>query len=273
MSDSHEHIFDFEMIDQIGNLETNNEMISLDTNSQMTGLEILKSNSVSPLSFKHNLPKSLYTLYTNKYYELDVNDLDLDTLRIYFKEITQEMYQFSSYYNYFLGLPEDNLYEPALIEINQRIIALSDPTYENCITTSESEEVNGYKLYAAKHNFISYDHFYIFVDLMNSNKIWTFAEWREAMISICCGAWYKCNPQGEYYQGYWKYPANSHQRINACDLTFEDNCRAMWDLPFSKDMLLETIKLGCLNYMECVRYSNFVCVWVQRKLLSTQLLE
>lgn len=35
---------------------------------------------------------------------------------------------------------------------------------------------------------------------------------------------------------------------------------------FNCDALLLTIRIGCNNRLESVRYSNFLCTWVERKL-------
>lgn len=55
------------------------------------------------------------------------------------------------------------------------------------------------------------------------------------------------------------------QSLDLWDETFEANCKAMWNLPFPKELLLQTIDIGCHNGRESVRDSNFLCVWLSRK--------
>lgn len=97
---------------------------------------------------------------------------------------------------------------------------------------------------------------------MKSKRIWTFEEWKTAMEKACCSEWYKQDKHGECY---YTYPEGSFEKENAWQFSFDESCQAMWDLPYSKELLLETIKIGCGNRMESVRYSSFLCVWLESK--------
>ncbi len=48
--------------------------------------------------------------------------------------------------------------------------------------------------------------------------------------------------------------------------TFQKNGEALYALPFPKRFLLATIEIGCRNGRESVRYSNFLGVWMTRRM-------
>jgi len=63
--------------------------------------------------------------------------------------------------------------------------------------------------------------------------------------------------------GYWLYPKGTPEKQNASNLTRTANGTALWNLPYSKEVVLKIIELGCGNRMEYVSYSNFLCEWLK----------
>lgn len=133
----------------------------------------------------------------------------------------------------------------------------------NPLLTRDCETVNGYQLHNMylNHGLPSSEYDKL-VALSTSEKKWTYDDWETVMSSLCCTDWNKMDVRGVPFGTiHWE---NEHP--DAGQLTFKDNCKAMWDLPFTKDLLLETIRMGCRTRQECVRYSNSVCVWLGRRI-------
>ena len=100
------------------------------------------------------------------------------------------------------------------------------------------------------------------------NRIYTFEEFYQEYDELACSDWSKQDREGECYGGFYKYPEDSYERIHAYDLSRADNGKGLWELPYPKEVVMETVELGCYNRMESVNYSNFLCEWVKRKLIQ-----
>jgi hypothetical protein len=128
--------------------------------------------------------------------------------------------------------------------------------------------VNGYEMIDVndQSNVLSFEEFQECVLVKELKTEWTLEKWKQAMETQCCTDWYKMDDHGESFGGvYYSSPHNSENYQNAFQLTFDANCLAMWKLPFSKDLLLYTIHLGCCLRLESVRFSNFICEWINLK--------
>lgn len=140
------------------------------------------------------------------------------------------------------------------------------------VTTSESERINGFHLFnqLPSFNLFDWDLFLKWCALEDrpSRPKWSKKAWCGAMRDTCCSDWRKQDPNGECFEGPWSQPEGSFAQENAYDLCMHIAIWAMWRLPFSKDLLLESIHIGCNNRRESVRYSNFLCVWFQRKRMA-----
>ena len=66
---------------------------------------------------------------------------------------------------------------------------------------------------------------------------------------------------GECYGGFW-----ITDKENAWNLSQQDNFQGLYELPFPHDLIFRTIDIGCRNLMESVRYSNFLCYWIEQKM-------
>ena len=142
---------------------------------------------------------------------------------------------------------------------------LADKFYavENRILMQESEVVNGYALYDIDIEIMDYEQF---LDMYNRRTIGVtdeqFMEWLD---DNCCSDWAKQDKNGECYGGYWKFPDGSYEKENAYDLSRHHNLSALCTLPYPRELIKDTVKIGCGNRMESVRYSNCLCEWVKRK--------
>lgn len=154
-------------------------------------------------------------------------------------------------------------------------IALLNPNFASNPQISHTENVNGYDLYDCDGCVFCYSDFTelqkLFVD--NSENTMDFEEFYTKFNNIACSEWAKMNTTGDdWYVGFWKAEEGSEERKNAWELTLKQNAKTLFDLPYSKTFLLKTIEHGCSSRRESVRYSNFLSVWVERKLklMNTQ---
>lgn len=137
--------------------------------------------------------------------------------------------------------------------------------YDNMINFSEQQNVNGYKLYDVSRNIMCIDMFLHHVDLWQNSEQMTKEEFEKEFYDTICTEWYKMDRNGNSFGGFWSFPEDSPEKNDAWNLTVQDNMNAMFDLPYPKKFVLVTIKMGCNNRMECVRYSNMICEWYKQK--------
>lgn len=136
------------------------------------------------------------------------------------------------------------------------------------VRTSKEERVNGFQLYERVSNLFYEEDFEHMCALADDRTQWSFRRFKEAMSDVCCSDWNKQDIHGECFGGPYKQPEGSYAKSNAYNLCFAQAVRAMWRLPFSKALLIRTIQLGCFIRQESVRYSNYLCVWLERKRLA-----
>ena len=142
----------------------------------------------------------------------------------------------------------------------------SQKFYDNKIIMSENEKVNGYKLYNLNDELFDYETFKKFSILFVDNNTIPHDEFIEWLDDNCCSDWNKQDRYGECFGGFWKYPEYSYEKENAYELSRKDNFEALCELPYPREAIKLTIDIGCGNRMESVRYSNFICEWVKRKM-------
>jgi len=143
-----------------------------------------------------------------------------------------------------------------------------DGDYEQELHMSENETVNGYKLYNTQNgkSILRRQDYEKCVEMWKNNKQYTHEEFMQLYDEGACSDWAKIDAHGESYGGYWKYPDGSPGKQNAWHLTRKENGEALWNLPYPKEVIFETIEIGCGNRMESVRYTNFLCEWIKRKM-------
>lgn len=153
--------------------------------------------------------------------------------------------------------------------VRQRMEQVSATGYCNDATKiimTQDDEVNGYKLYNIDDNIFTEPYFNSLEKIWNENNNMTFEEFYEKYDDEACSDWSKQDEHGECYGGFWKYPKGSYEYENAYDLTRKKNGEKLYELPYPKEFLLHTIKLGCNNRQESVRWSNYICEWMKRKI-------
>ena len=63
-----------------------------------------------------------------------------------------------------------------------------------------------------------------------------------------------------------EFPENTYEYNHAYELSQEKNFKCLCYLPYPREVIKQTIDLGCKNRQESVRYSNYLCEWVKRKI-------
>lgn len=176
-----------------------------------------------------------------------------------------------------MGQSHKSVYSNVLSFLAERIDLLN-PNFALNPEISNAESANGYDLYDCKCCVFCYSDFTelqkLFLD--GSEKTMEYEEFYQQFDKMACTEWSKMNKNGDdWYVGFWKENEGTYERENAWYLTRRQNAQALFDLPYSKTFLLKTVKHGCANRMESVRYSNFLGVWMTKKLIliNTQCLE
>lgn len=143
-----------------------------------------------------------------------------------------------------------------------------DSKFEENLCMDTDEVVNGYKLYKIDSNFMKRQDYTKLVEMWKSNKQYTYDEFTDIYDDTACSDWAKMDAHGGSFGGFWDYPEGTKEKENAWSLTREANGLALWNLPYPKEVVLKTIEFGCNSRMESVRYSNFMCEWLKRKMVQ-----
>lgn len=194
----------------------------------------------------------------------------------------------------------NNQCEQLEMEHNSELVS-----YHNCkIKTSDTEHVNGYYLFDIDSDIMNYS---TFINCANQWKEWKYPfdnnianvfientclpfdiiniiiqytlvkndknEMLKWLETNCCTDWNRINEHGDPFRGYYEYPDNSDEYINAYDLTREKNFNCLLELPYPYEIIKYTINWGCNNRNESVRYSNFVCEWIKRKMVAMKMID
>lgn len=152
-------------------------------------------------------------------------------------------------------------------DLADKICDVYSPEYTTELILKTEEIVNGYELYDTTGRPIMYRSLYEnLVTMWKTNKEYTYEEFMD-FYDNACSDWAKQDAHGESFCGYWKCMEGTTEREeNAWRLTRNANGIALWKLPYPKEVICETIKIGCNNRTESVRISNFICEWVKRKM-------
>jgi hypothetical protein len=230
-----------------------------------------KMSKISNVTEKHTNTMDVkisfsYTDVTNAMTSRELAEMSVQSLRDFlqhvYKEETAAIRDLSLLAPFFFKTK----FQAASEKLNREIAQRTDPLFEDIeISMEASERANGFQLYRANGHMMTFDLYEELMLLSTPTKSWTFDDFKEAMEHVCCSDWYKMDAHGEPYGGFWQFPEGSFERKNAWKLSWEENCKAMYALPFSKDALLKTVQVGCASRLESVRYSNFLCTWVERK--------
>lgn len=139
--------------------------------------------------------------------------------------------------------------------------------YENHLCFTEDETVNGYRLTSVDLSTrIEFETFLLIHEEWDSGDKdmddVKFVQWLE---ENCCTDWNKQDRHGTCFGGFWRCEEGTYEHDNAYTLSREDNFKGLCELPFPRRIIMETINWGCKTREESVRFSNFCCVWLERK--------
>lgn len=157
-------------------------------------------------------------------------------------------------------------------ELNRMSEKKSPTWFRIPIVLNKTEQVNGFLLErmedSVDEQYFPYSYFLKLEELFNTPNTMTKEEFIDKFDHTVCTDWGKQDENGECFGGFWKYPEGSYEHVNAHALTQQANGAALFNLPYSHALILETIELGCRNRRESVKYSNSVCEYVKRKLAN-----
>jgi hypothetical protein len=147
-----------------------------------------------------------------------------------------------------------------LIDNHIRGIIVPEKFYSPLILDN-TNEINGYTLYECDNIIMDWFSFIELTKLYKSSKTYSKEEFFEKCSKICCTDWCKMDRHGECFGGFWLT-----DKENAWKLSQQDNFQGLYELPFPHDLIFRTIDIGCGNRSESVRYSNFLCWWIESKM-------
>lgn len=165
------------------------------------------------------------------------------------------------------GFPKTSPYLYLILDPICDYISNLYPKYKEKIIFKETEEANGYKLYDCKMNIFDICDFLLLLEKFDNTKKMPYEEFKNEFEKRACSEWSKMDEHGESFGGFWQ-SNDPAIRDNAYDLSFENNCKKLYELPYSDKFKLWTVDFGCRNRLESVRYSNFLCNWFYWKKLQ-----
>lgn len=230
--------------------------------------QIMTSNTHNPFNSKKSNTVVDTTHILEKIKNANCNE-SLINLQI---EISKLMNQFiSSNFGSFQldlgvhGIAQYTPYDDCLSILAEKILTLN-PRFKLSPVIHNTEHINGYQMYNCSGKFMCFSDFEKYRKIYEENDQLTYDEFNDIFQNTACTEWSKQDENGESYVGFWKAEEGSYEKTNAWNLTRDKNCKALYNLPYPKYLLIESIKFGCSKRLECVRFSNFFCEWVKRKI-------
>jgi hypothetical protein len=143
---------------------------------------------------------------------------------------------------------------------------------ESIIKYSKEDVRNGYHLYDIDtFNYYSENLIYEWGEKWNKaveNNLdidTEFSAFWDRFDSEACSDWSKQDDKGSCFGGYWDAEEGSYDKENAYTLSRRYSALKLFCLPFPKELIFETITMGCNNRMESVRYSNqLMCFFMDK---------
>lgn len=214
-----------------------------------------------------------YDRFIERWNMLNLDNLSINELENLLKDASDLSSKFNSIVKS-LWLPGG--VEPKELKEIRKLVSDKIDTINLPIIYTDDEIVNGYHLYSCKTTIFLKSDFEDFCKLWHGDKTpaifgtmreieygndMTKEEFMEVYNQYACTDWSKMDEDGNPFEGeYWTASEGSDERNNASELTRKKNGECLFDLPYPKLFVLYTaIDLGCSNRMECVRYSNFIC--------------
>jgi hypothetical protein len=143
------------------------------------------------------------------------------------------------------------------------------PKYREVILFNDREYANGYQLYNCKFNLFGICDFFELKKMYENNKPMTYEEFHSEYEKEACTEWAKMDEHGVSFGGFWESD-DPEIKANAFNLSYETNCRKLYELPFSPKIKLWTVTFGCSRRQESVRWSNFWCEWIKWKIIQME---
>lgn len=170
----------------------------------------------------------------------------------------QSYYMKHTYKCYGYDKPFNDLFK----NVSDRISEVNNIGYNKTIIhLSEDEKINNYNLYNCNYNLFDQINFLELCELWNSSKNYTWEEFYKIYDEKACSEWNEIDENGNSIYsdifGYW-------------DTTRKRNGELLYNLPYSKDFILKTIDIGCNTLNESVRFSNFLCIFMERKIKALE---
>ncbi|AYV85216.1 MAG: hypothetical protein Satyrvirus7_10 [Satyrvirus sp.] len=210
----------------------------------------------------------LLNKFVEKYVNMSYAD-KIKNLQSYFDKLNpekeQEMEELSNLKKYFVKLQYDYLTAAGMKTIidsgvcRMEIIFDSEIEYLNKIIDELSyplcsvhffeNKVHGYNIEPYLKIKIHYDEFIELRKIWENSKDLSFEEFEKIFDDTACNEWSK----------------------NAYMLSREENCKALYDLPYPKEFILETINIGCSNRLECISFSAYLCEYMKKILDKNRL--
>lgn len=265
--------------------ESNDDDIKDIEPTNLYNFNICKS-SFSEHKFDYDAFLKLYPNYyenVNKFDKIEnMNDInELHKLVDYFVKMRHD-YMIKANLRFMMDLGiyrHKNIYDEMIDTINNVINKKFYSHLNKPVIFDPNEIINGYpvKKYVDRKITISNAEYAKILKIWDGNNVYVnddndhnqsemnYKEFVEKYNENACSEWSKQDRFGESYSGYWKYPTDSEEYKNAWNLTYEDNHKALFELPYPKMFILETILIGCVMRLECVAFSNYLCEWVKRK--------
>lgn len=144
-------------------------------------------------------------------------------------------------------------------------IRLNPPLWYKRIGIREplNKELFGYKLLCELQDIqVGYDEYLDFKKAWFDSVPCCLEDFNLLVENTACSTWTKMGPNGEPFPDYAKYDEDYFAK------QLRSNAEKLYQLHvlhgFSVKFILETIRHGCSNRMECVAYSAMLCEWMHQ---------
>lgn len=164
------------------------------------------------------------------------------------------------------GTPKISPYESVFTTINDKMEKFY-PKYKEVILFSNSDYSNGYQLYNCNVNIFDLPSFIFLKKLYEDNENMSYNDFKAKFDDIACTEWAKKDEHGECFGGFWQSD-DPEIKEDAYNLSHENNCRKLYELPFSPKIKFWSVEYGCSRRQESVRWTNFWCEWIKKKILQ-----
>ena len=150
--------------------------------------------------------------------------------------------------------------------LDDKIKELSDTQFQKIISLDKNELVNGYPIDRYASLKIPYHIYLELVEVWQDKTELSFKEFNTIFYEICSDRWDHIDTFGNYYAGFWEFPEDSAEYSNPYISISQQNCKALFKLPYPKYFILHTIRIGRIMGLESVLFSNYLGIWIKKKI-------